>query len=536
MQQTPAHPQPWHCWHRACWLLAPKIRRFSFCDCSLPCVQWLHPGLANDLGREELEVLGGKTTSWKGCLCLSPCSCSCSPQGPWKQKMPESRLTADGHTKWLMKRKIKAFYTDVVAEDLRSGVQMLIQVEPSLAVDRQGPCSSITAREALTPLPNLRAPPFASLPCGLTPPVSICPCRGVSWGHLSIGCRPWEDETQHPGAGLQEELADGVPAEPGGLRGHPAVRPRRLLRPPGTPAPGGGPVVGCRDAAATCAGSGRAGSAARHEPATVNCLLLPPSSDAFDFKYGVCLMRMKEGLNVSRVMQAHGKRFWAARDAQRRAGAGGRASQHHVPRQRSQSWGDVTPGLGPKGMGTAGRCPCSSPPSPVNPTFEAVEHPEENGTGGRAAPGTGWSWLGAARSIPGSENYFRGARFAGRGVGFEQRWGAGLGPGGSGAFNPQPAVTLADAGTLLPRQRTPPPWLASSRRAPSSRASRARRPSTFTGSLTTEVTFTFGCCGSSPSVCPANANPAAPSRCPGGLGPCQTVPGHPWHLASRKRW
>lgn len=47
--------------------------------------------------------------------------------------MPESQLVADGHTKWLMKRKIKAFYTDVVAEDLRSGVQMLIQVQPSLA-------------------------------------------------------------------------------------------------------------------------------------------------------------------------------------------------------------------------------------------------------------------------------------------------------------------------------------------------------------------------------------------------------------------
>uniref|UniRef100_A0A8U8B261 Solute carrier family 12 member 3 n=1 Tax=Geospiza parvula TaxID=87175 RepID=A0A8U8B261_GEOPR len=47
--------------------------------------------------------------------------------GPRKQTMPESRLMADGHTKWLMKRKIKAFYTDVVAEDLRSGVQMLIQ-------------------------------------------------------------------------------------------------------------------------------------------------------------------------------------------------------------------------------------------------------------------------------------------------------------------------------------------------------------------------------------------------------------------------
>lgn len=94
--------------------------------------------------------------------------------------MPESRLTADGHTKWLMKRKIKAFYTDVVAEDLRSGVQMLIQVEPSLAIDHQDPSSSIMAQEALTPLPDLQASPFASLSGGLTPSVSVCPCRGVS--------------------------------------------------------------------------------------------------------------------------------------------------------------------------------------------------------------------------------------------------------------------------------------------------------------------------------------------------------------------
>lgn len=28
-------------------------------------------------------------------------------------------------------------------------------------------------------------------------------------------------------------------------------------------------------------------------------------SDAFDFNYGVCVMRMREGLNVSEVMQAH---------------------------------------------------------------------------------------------------------------------------------------------------------------------------------------------------------------------------------------
>ncbi|XP_055001875.1 solute carrier family 12 member 3 isoform X3 [Sorex araneus] len=47
--------------------------------------------------------------------------------GPRKQRMPELRLIANGHTKWLNKRKIKAFYSDVVAEDLRGGVQVLVQ-------------------------------------------------------------------------------------------------------------------------------------------------------------------------------------------------------------------------------------------------------------------------------------------------------------------------------------------------------------------------------------------------------------------------
>uniref|UniRef100_A0A8C8AC25 Solute carrier family 12 member 3 n=1 Tax=Otus sunia TaxID=257818 RepID=A0A8C8AC25_9STRI len=131
--------------------------------------------------------------------------------GPRKQKMPESRLMADGHTKWLVKRKIKAFYTDVVAEDLRSGVQMLIQAA-GLGKMR----------------PNI----------------------------LVLGYkRNW------------------LTASPQSLEDYVGIL-----------------------------------------------------HDAFDFKYGVCLMRMKEGLNVSRVMQAH-----------------------------------------------------------VNPTFEAAEHPEENGTSGRAA-------------------------------------------------------------------------------------------------------------------------------------------------------
>ncbi|KAM9374244.1 solute carrier family 12 member 3 [Phaethornis superciliosus] len=114
--------------------------------------------------------------------------------GPRKQKMPESRLTAHGHTKWLTKRKIKAFYTDVVAEDLRSGVQMLIQAA-GLGKMR----------------PNI----------------------------LVLGYKRnwWKASPQ--------SLEDYV----------------GILH------------------------------------------------DAFDFKYGVCLMRMKDGLNVSRVMQAHGKCF-----------------------------------------------------------------------------------------------------------------------------------------------------------------------------------------------------------------------------------
>ncbi|PNI63843.1 SLC12A3 isoform 2 [Pan troglodytes] len=47
--------------------------------------------------------------------------------GPHKQRMPELQLIANGHTKWLNKRKIKAFYSDVIAEDLRRGVQILMK-------------------------------------------------------------------------------------------------------------------------------------------------------------------------------------------------------------------------------------------------------------------------------------------------------------------------------------------------------------------------------------------------------------------------
>lgn len=45
--------------------------------------------------------------------------------GPRKQKLQE--LNPEGHIKWLNKRKIRAFYTGLIADDLRSGAQMLVQ-------------------------------------------------------------------------------------------------------------------------------------------------------------------------------------------------------------------------------------------------------------------------------------------------------------------------------------------------------------------------------------------------------------------------
>lgn len=47
-------------------------------------------------------------------------------KGPRKQKLQE--LNPEGHIKWLNKRKIRAFYTGLIADDLRSGAQMLVQV------------------------------------------------------------------------------------------------------------------------------------------------------------------------------------------------------------------------------------------------------------------------------------------------------------------------------------------------------------------------------------------------------------------------
>ncbi|XP_032302943.1 solute carrier family 12 member 3 isoform X3 [Coturnix japonica] len=135
--------------------------------------------------------------------------------GPRKQKVPEAQQALDGHTRWLLKRKIKAFYTNVLAEDLRSGVQMLLQAA-GLGKMR----------------PNI-----------------------VALGYK----RDWQ-------AAAPQSLEDYV----------------GILH------------------------------------------------DAFDFKHGVCLLRLREGLNVSRVPQAH-----------------------------------------------------------INPAFGAAEHPDGNSTGGRAMPSTG---------------------------------------------------------------------------------------------------------------------------------------------------
>lgn len=135
MQPTAAHAQPWDCRHCARWLLTPKFAGFL----AVIVTTHVRSGYTQILPviweERSWRSLVARPAAGRGRLCLNPFPCS--PQGPRKQKMPESRLTADGHTKWLMKRKIKAFYTDVVAEDLRSGVQMLIQVEPPLAVDCQ---------------------------------------------------------------------------------------------------------------------------------------------------------------------------------------------------------------------------------------------------------------------------------------------------------------------------------------------------------------------------------------------------------------
>lgn len=73
--------------------------------------------------------------------------------------MPELRAIANGHTKWLNKRKIKAFYSDVIAEDLRSGVQILMQVHGGGV--SAGLLTGATTRQAGPPQ-GLAAVPFAA--------------------------------------------------------------------------------------------------------------------------------------------------------------------------------------------------------------------------------------------------------------------------------------------------------------------------------------------------------------------------------------
>ncbi|KAF4010718.1 hypothetical protein G4228_002405 [Cervus hanglu yarkandensis] len=139
---------------------------------------------------------------------LSLMICGHVLMGARKQRMPELRLIASGHTKWLNKRKIKAFYSDVLAEDLRSGVQVLMQA-----------------------------------------------------------------------AGLGR------------------MKPNIL-------------VVGFKKNWQSA------------QPATVEDYI-GMLHDAFDFNYGVCVMRMREGLNISEVMQAHINPVFDPAEDSKQARAGG---------------------------------------------------------------------------------------------------------------------------------------------------------------------------------------------------------------------
>uniref|UniRef100_A0A8C6XJ68 Solute carrier family 12 member 3 n=1 Tax=Naja naja TaxID=35670 RepID=A0A8C6XJ68_NAJNA len=122
--------------------------------------------------------------------------------GPCRQANAEVGLASKGHIKWLTKRKIKAFYTGILAEDLRTGAQVLMQAS---GLGRMKP--------------NI----------------------------LVLGYKNnWQ--AAHPQT-VEEYIG--------------------ILH------------------------------------------------DAFDFKYGVCVMRVKEGLNISRIMQAHSEfHQYTSRDLQ----------------------------------------------------------------------------------------------------------------------------------------------------------------------------------------------------------------------------
>lgn len=118
----------------------------------------LKPRFCQQLGQGEMELFGAQSTGMgTGTVATRPMGRAPSllPQGPRKQKVPEARQASDGHTRWLLKRKIKAFYTNVLAEDLRSGVQMLLQVGQA---DHCRPCLGHSASWVSASSGNLLLP------------------------------------------------------------------------------------------------------------------------------------------------------------------------------------------------------------------------------------------------------------------------------------------------------------------------------------------------------------------------------------------
>lgn len=66
------------------------------------------------------------------------------------------------------------------------------------------------------------------------------------------------------------------------------------------------------------------------------------SSDAFDFNYGVCVMRMREGLNISEVMQAHSEYPPSRHPCHRQNRIPGSARTHFFPQVVQGGQGEIS--------------------------------------------------------------------------------------------------------------------------------------------------------------------------------------------------
>ncbi|XP_035580842.1 solute carrier family 12 member 3 isoform X2 [Zalophus californianus] len=215
--------------------------------------------------------------------------------GPRKQRMPELRLSASGHTKWLNKRKIKAFYSDVIAEDLRSGVQILMQatglgrMKPNILVVgfkknwQSAPPATVEGYVGILHIPP--APVFQDLK--MLGPVKCLSQRCTTKGAYGAMLSP-SDQALLVVSGTLCQLGREYTSGLGVFSTFPQTS---CCCPLGQGHSG------------VCQPSGFCLSSSILKPA--GHFLSMDHGDAFDFNYGVCVMRMREGLNVSEVMQAH---------------------------------------------------------------------------------------------------------------------------------------------------------------------------------------------------------------------------------------